>query len=62
LYGQIDGISCLNVHNDEEAFALYERAQSALICLEDRLPLDHPSLRTAIQQAALDNHLDFLPT
>ena len=63
LYGQIDGISFLNAHNDEEAFALYERAQSALICPDDRiLPLAHPSLRSAIQQAALDNHLDFLPT
>jgi hypothetical protein len=63
LYGQIDGISFLNAHNDEEAFALYERAQSALICPDDRiLPLAHPSLRPAIQQAALDNHLDFLST
>lgn len=63
LYRQIDGISFLNAHNDEEAFALYERAQSALICPDDRiLPLAHPSLRPAIQQAALDNHLDFLPT
>ena len=63
LYGQIDGISFLNAHNDEEAFALYERAQSALICTDDRiLPLAHLSLRPAIQQAALDNHLDFLPT
>jgi RES domain len=50
-------------HNDEEAIALYERAQSALICSDDQiLPLAHPSLRPAIQQAALDNHLDFLPT
>ena len=63
LYGQIDGISFLNAHNDEEAFAIYERAQAALICPDDRiLPLAHPSLRPAIQQAALDNHLDFLPT
>ena len=63
LYGQIDGISFLNANNDEEAIALYERAQSALICPDDRiLPLAHPSIRPAIQQAALDNHLDFLPT
>jgi len=62
-YRQIDGISFLNAHNDEEAIALYERAQAALICPDDRiLPLAHPSLRPAIQQAALDNHLDFLPT
>jgi hypothetical protein len=62
LYGQIDGISFLNAHNDEEAISLYERAQSALICPDDQiLPLAHPSLRPAIQQAALDNHLDFPP-
>lgn len=35
LYGQIDGISFLNAHNDEEAFALYERAQSVLICPDE---------------------------
>lgn len=63
LYGQIDGISFLKAHNDEEAIALYEQAQSALICPDDQiLPLAHPSLRPAIQEAALDNHLDFLPT
>lgn len=62
LYGQIDGISFRNAHNDEEAIALYERAQSALMCPDDQiLRLDHPSLRPAIQQAALDNHLDFPP-
>ena len=62
LYGQIDGISFRNAHNDEEAIALYERTQSALMCPDDQiLRLDHPSLRPAIQQAALDNHLDFPP-
>jgi hypothetical protein len=62
LYGQIDGISFRNAHNDEEAIALYERAQSALICPDNQiLRLDHPSLRPGIQQAALDNHLDFSP-
>jgi hypothetical protein len=62
FYGQIDGISFRNAHNDEEAIALYERAQSALICPDDQiLRLDHPSLRPAIQKAALDNHLDFPP-
>jgi RES domain len=63
LYRQIDGISFLNAHNDEEAIALYERAQSALICPDDQvLPLAHPSLHPAIQQAAIDSHLYFLPT
>ena len=61
-YGQLDGISYLNAHNDEEAIAIYERAQSALVCPDSQiLPLNHPSLRPAILEAALTNHLDFLP-
>lgn len=61
-YGEIDGISYLNAHNDEEAIALYERAQSGLVCTDTQiLPLAHPSLRPGIQQAALANHLDFSP-
>jgi RES domain len=60
-YGQLDGISYLNAHNDEEAIAIYERAQSALVCPDSQiLPLNHPSLRPAILEAALANHLDFL--
>lgn len=60
-YGQLDGISYLNAHNDEEAIAIYERAQSALVCPDSQiLPLNHPSLRPAILEAALTNHLDFL--
>ena len=60
-YGQLDGISYLNAHNDEEAIAIYERAQSALVCPDSQiLPLNHPSLRPAILEAALNNHLDFL--
>lgn len=69
-YGQLDGISYLNAHNDQEAnglpsataIAIYERAQSALVCPDSQiLPLNHPSLRPAILEAALTNHLDFLP-
>lgn len=60
-YGHLDGISYLNAHNDEEAIAIYERAQSALVCPDSQiLPLNHPSLRPAILEAALINHLDFL--
>ena len=60
-YGQLDGISYLNAHIDEEAIAIYERAQSALVCPDSQiLPLNHPSLRPAILEAALINHLDFL--
>jgi hypothetical protein len=62
LYGEIDGISFRNAHNDEAAIALYERAQSALVCPDTQiLRLDDPSIRSAIQKAALENHLDFPP-
>lgn len=62
IYGTIDGICYSNAHNDEAAIALYERSQSALSCPDtQRLDLNHPSLRSAIQRAALDNNLDFLP-
>jgi len=62
LYGILDGICYFNAHNDETAIALYERSQNAFHCPESQiLMLSHPSLRPAIQQAALDNNLDFPP-
>jgi hypothetical protein len=61
IYGKIDGIRYYNAHNDEDAIALYERAQDALFCRDDQiLRLEYPRLRPAIQKAALDNHLEFL--
>jgi hypothetical protein len=61
IYGRIDGIGYYNAHNDEDAIALYERAQDALFCRDDQiLRLDYSRLRPAIQKAALDNHLEFL--
>ncbi len=61
-YGPLDGILYLNAHNDEEAIALYERAQSSLSCPSSQIMrLDHPSLRPAIQFTALENNLDFIP-
>jgi hypothetical protein len=62
IYREIDGIRYYNAHNDEDAIALYEKAQDALTCSDRQcLRLDDPSLRPAIQKAALDNHLDFFP-
>jgi hypothetical protein len=62
IYGTLDGICYFNAHNDEAAIALYERSKDALSCPDTQiLTLNHPSLRPAIQQAALDNNLDFLP-
>ncbi len=53
---QIEGILFYNAHNDEEAVALYERAEGSLeINFECRL--DNSNLRPHILQAALDNNL-----
>ena len=60
LYGKLDGLIFYNAHNDEEAIALYERASSGLSCPDaEIMALNDPQLRTAIQQAARDNHLIF---
>ena len=62
-YGVVDGLCYFNAHNDEAAIALYERSRSALSCPDAQiLDLDHPSLRPAIQKAALENHLDVPPS
>jgi hypothetical protein len=59
-YSSVDGIIFYNAHNDEKAIALYERAEKSLVCSETNiLRLDHPSLRPALQQIALNNNLDF---
>lgn len=56
LYGDIDGLIYSNAHNDEDAVALYERAQSKLIASSlQTMPLKHPALRSAIFQIA-ENH------
>lgn len=61
-YQSIDGILYANAHNDEKAIALYERARDGLLCPEEQvMDLSDPSLRPAIQQAAEDNNLIFVP-
>ena len=58
LYTNIDGLAFYNAHNDEEAFAFYERAEGAFPCgPKDLQPLRHDSLRTAIQEIAITNNL-----
>ncbi len=65
IYTQVDGLlyfnAHINAHNDEEAIALFERAKDGLSCPSNQvIRLDHPRLRPAIQQAALDNNLIFM--
>ena len=44
------------------AIALYERAINGLVCPSNQIiRLDHPQLRLAIQQTAIDNNLIFRP-
>jgi len=58
VYGEVDGLIYLNAHNDEEAVALYERADDALDCpLERVMRLDDEALRAAVLEAADDNNL-----
>lgn len=62
IYSQIDGIIYYNAHNDEEAIALYERGQKGLACSQNQvIRLDSPKLRPAIQAAARENNLIFVP-
>ncbi len=58
IYEEVDGLIYSNAHNDEDALALYERAEDALECSPDRvMRLDDEALRAAILEAANDNDL-----
>jgi RES domain len=60
-YSMIDGLIYFNAHNDEKAMAIYERGKNKLACSASQvLRLDHPKLRSAIQQAAIENNLIFV--
>jgi len=61
-YGQPEGLLWYNAHNDEEALALYERAEDALDCPPERIiRLDEPLLRPTLEQIAEANHLVLVP-
>jgi hypothetical protein len=62
IYRKIGGVIYFNAHNDEEAIALYERAEDGLSCNPNQvIKLDDLRLRPSIQQTALDNNLIFIP-
>lgn len=62
IYSSIHGLIYRNAHNDEEAIAIYERAEGFLTCGKDHvLPLKHELLRGAILQAADENNLEVIP-
>ncbi len=56
IYSNIDGLAFYNAHNDEEAFAFYERAKNGFQCDGTRLLSDN-SLRPYIQETAIVNGL-----
>lgn len=60
IYTQIHGIIYGNAHNDEDAIALYERAEQFLI-LKEELSLKHKDLRSLILKAAFENSLIIEP-
>lgn len=62
IYHKIDGLIYFNAHNDEEAVALYERAEDGLTYNPSQIiALNDLRLRPHLQQTALDNNLIFIP-
>lgn len=58
IYGTIDGLIYCNAHNDEEAVALFERAEDALLLHPGRtIDLGDPAMRTELQHIAVQNNL-----
>ena len=61
-YTAVDGLVFYNAHNDEEAFAFYERASDAFKrTAVDVRPLRHDSLRAAVRDIASTNGLFVQP-
>jgi hypothetical protein len=56
IYTPIHGIIYGNAHNDEDAIAIYERAEKFLI-LKEEISLKHRELRPSILKAAFENSL-----
>lgn len=58
FFGYVDGLIYENAHNGGVAVALFERAEGALECPEQRvIALDHPGLDAPIRDAAIKNSL-----
>lgn len=58
LYGMVDGLRFFNAHNDEDALALFERAEDSLHCDPDaRAPLSNPAFRPLVMNIARAHNL-----
>lgn len=60
FYKEVDGLAFTNAHNDEDSFALYERAADGLTCITT-LKLSSPALRDEIKLSAAENLLTVSP-
>lgn len=62
IYPEIHGLIYCNAHNNEDAIAIYERAEHYFSCRpENVLPLKHELLRGPILKAADENNLVVIP-
>jgi hypothetical protein len=59
LFGRVDGLLYYNSHNDDEALALFERAEGALACIRDD-PLDAPHYRLTLLAIAHENGMELV--
>lgn len=58
VYGNCDGLCYHSAHNNEKAFALYERAANGLSCAASQvLALTEPGLRPELLRIILDNNM-----
>lgn len=58
-YPDIEGLVYSNAHNQATAYALFERSQDALTCIQDR-SLDDPALTVRLLAACEANNLVFI--
>ncbi len=62
LYQPVDGLAFSNAHNEEESFALYERAADGIECSEGNfVKLSNTALRNEVLLAASENNLKVIP-
>lgn len=62
VYGTVDGLIFGNAHNDEDAFALYERSDNGLDSTSsDACVLRDDALRTEVQEIAGESNMFVQP-
>jgi len=62
IYGEIDGLVFGNAHNDEDAFAFYERSVNDFQCaISDICPLRESALRMEVECIARDSRMYVQP-